>query len=42
MTRLQINARLTRLNAQLAITKGNRAKAKLVLDILKIEATIHL
>lgn len=50
MTRLQIkrksklnrlNARLTRLNAQLAITKGNLNKAKLVLEILKVEATIE-
>lgn len=50
MTRLQIkrksklnrlNARLTRLNAQLTITKGNLNKAKLVLEILKVEATIE-
>ena len=50
MTRLQIkrksklnrlNAKLTRLNAQLAITKGNLNKAKLVLEILKVEATIE-
>jgi len=39
IAKLQI--KLTRLNAQLSITKGNRNKAKLVLEILKIESGIE-
>lgn len=39
MTKLQI--KLNRLNAQLSITKGNRAKAKIALEILKIESAIE-
>lgn len=35
-----LQAKLTRLNAQLSITKGNRAKAKIVLKILKVESAI--
>ena len=50
MTRLQIkrktklnrlNTKLTRLTAQLAVTKGNRNKAKIILEIVKIEAAIE-
>lgn len=33
---------LARLTAQLAITKGNRNKAKIVLDILEVESSIEL
>lgn len=39
MTKLQI--KLNRLNAQLSITKGNRARAKIALEILKIESAIE-
>lgn len=39
VAKLQI--KLTRLNAQLSVTKGNRNKAKLVLEILKIELGIE-
>ena len=37
----RLNTRLTRLNAQLVVTKGNLNKAKLVLEILKVETTIE-
>lgn len=37
----KLQAKLTRLNAQLSITKGNRAKVKLVLEILKVESVIE-
>ena len=36
-----LQTKLTRLNAQLKITKGNLAKAKIVLEILKIESAIE-
>ncbi|BBG57920.1 hypothetical protein [uncultured phage] len=36
-----LQTKLARLNAQLSVTKGNRAKAKLVLEILKIESAIE-
>ena len=36
-----LQTKLTRLNAQLSITKGNRAKAKIVLEILKVESAIE-
>ena len=36
-----LQTKLTRLNAQLKITKGNRAKAKIVIQILKIELAIE-
>ena len=36
-----LQTKLNRLQSQLAVTKGNRNKAKLVLDILKIEAAIE-
>ena len=39
MNTLQI--KLARLEAQLAITKGNRAKAKLIIAILAVEAAIE-
>ena len=39
VAKLQI--KLTCLNAQLSITKGNRNKAKLVLEILKVESAIE-
>lgn len=37
----KLQAKLTCLNAQLSITKGNRNKAKLVLEILRIELAIE-
>ena len=37
----KLQAKLTCLNAQLSITKGNRNKAKLVLEILRIESAIE-
>lgn len=37
----KLQAKLTRLNAQLVVTKGNRAKAKIVLEILKVESAIE-
>lgn len=37
----KLQAKLTRLNAQLSITKGSRARAKLVLEILRIESAIE-
>ena len=37
---VKLQARLTRLNAQLSITKGNRAKVKIVIEILKVESAI--
>ena len=37
----KLQAKLTRLNAQLSITKGNRNKARLVLEILKVESAIE-
>lgn len=37
----KLQAKLTRLNAQLSITKGKRARAKLVLEILRIESAIE-
>lgn len=36
-----LQTKLTRLNAQLSVTKGDRAKAKLVLQILKVESAIE-
>ena len=39
VAKLQI--KLTCLNAQLSVTKGNRNKAKLVLEILKVESAIE-
>ena len=36
----KLQAKLNRLQSQLAVTKGNRNKAKLVLEILKIESAI--
>jgi hypothetical protein len=36
-----LQTKLTRLEAQLKITKGNRAKAKIVIEILKVEAAIE-
>lgn len=36
-----LQTKLTRLNAQLAVTKGNRAKAKIIIEILKVESAIE-
>lgn len=36
-----LQTKLARLNAQLLITKGNRNKAKIVIDILKVELAIE-
>ena len=36
-----LQTKLTRLNAQLKITKGNRAKAKIIIEILKVESAIE-
>ena len=36
-----LQTKLTRLNAQLSVTKGNRNKAKLILEILKVESAIE-
>lgn len=36
-----LQTKLTRLNTQLAITKGNRNKAKIVIEILKVESAIE-
>ena len=38
MNTLQV--KLARLNAKLLVTKGNRAKAKIVIEILKVESAI--
>ena len=38
---VKLQAKLTRLNAQLAVTKGNRSKAKIVIEILKVESVIE-
>lgn len=37
----KLQVKLNRLNAQLSVTKGNRNKAKLVLEILKVESAIE-
>lgn len=39
LTKLQ--TKLTKLTAQLKITRGNRAKAKIIIAILKVEAAIE-
>lgn len=36
-----LQTKLARLNAQLSVTKGNRAKAKIVIEILKVESAIE-
>jgi hypothetical protein len=36
-----LQTKLARLEAQLKITKGNRAKAKIVIEILKVESAIE-
>ena len=36
-----LQTKLARLKAQLKITKGNRAKAKIVIEILKVESAIE-
>ena len=38
---VRLQAKLNRLQSQLAVTKGNRNKAKLVLEILKVESAIE-
>ena len=40
-TVVKLQAKLTRLNAQLAVTRGNRSKAKIVIEILKVELAIE-
>lgn len=37
----KLQAKLTRLNAQLLITRGNRAKVKIVIEILRVESVIE-
>lgn len=37
----KLQAKLTRLNAQLLITRGNRAKVKIVIEILRVESAIE-
>lgn len=37
----KLQAKLTRLNAQLSITRGNRAKVKIVIEILRVESAIE-
>lgn len=39
---IKLQTKLAQLNAQLVVTKGNRNKAKIVIDILKVEFAIEL